>query len=480
MNIKKFVAIGTAVVAVSALALDYVEVTGVKARQRYPWNGLVDIDFTLDSKATEPYLMNVVAYDNVGKTNLPVRSVFTENISYSNNPCMVSKDATRIVWDASADLPNGFKCSNVLVSCQDVRAAGITNLYMIVDLTGGSDVESYGVSYTNRAPAGGWSEDYLKTKLVFRRVEPQSFDMSYGKVTLTKPYYVGVNTLSSNQLALISGQSEANFKANAIAWSTLRGADVPATCSSTATSSKKVYQKIYYSDYEEMTNFTIKCSIVQNKMAESEAPYTADVESDSIIGRLRAKTGLNFDLPTEAQWKCSYLGGSLSGVAGESLGISISGTEWCLDFYGADRSNLGSVDPIADVPVYTAKTIYSGKTLAVNNDDGVVATASGYTYGNQYKIVYSTARVVTVCDNTFTFGPDVKTTWQSKTAYYKQRCQVTASLTVYGVSHMLSDGTSALIYNTTGVPFETGYYGVKGTAVTPPTHCARLVLVVDE
>lgn len=177
MNIKKFVAIGTAVVAVSALALDYVEVTGVKARQRYPWNGLVDIDFTLDSKATEPYLMNVVAYDNVGKTNLPVRSVFTENISYSNNPCMVSKDATRIVWDASADLPNGFKCSNVLVSCQDVRAAGITNLYMVIDLANGATASSYPVSYMSAPPAGGWTEEYKLTKLVLRRVEPGSFNM---------------------------------------------------------------------------------------------------------------------------------------------------------------------------------------------------------------------------------------------------------------------------------------------------------------
>ena len=109
MNITKLAAVGIVSVAVSAMALDYVEVIDVVARQRYPWNGLVDIDFELDSKATEPYMMKVTVFDNVGKTNLPVKTVYTEKVSQKANPCMVTKDTTRIVWDAAADLPDGFK-----------------------------------------------------------------------------------------------------------------------------------------------------------------------------------------------------------------------------------------------------------------------------------------------------------------------------------------------------------------------------------
>ena len=88
MNIKKTITVGIIAAVASALALDYCEVPGVNARQRYPWNGLVDIDFTLDSKATEPYLMNVMVFDNIGKTNLPVKTVYTEGISFEENPCM--------------------------------------------------------------------------------------------------------------------------------------------------------------------------------------------------------------------------------------------------------------------------------------------------------------------------------------------------------------------------------------------------------
>ena len=112
MKVEKVIGAAIIGVAASAFALDYVEVIDVKARQRYPWNGLVDVDFELDSRATEPYQMMVTVFDNVGKTNLNAKSVYTEKVSFAENPCMVTKDTSRIVWDAAADLPDGFKCTN--------------------------------------------------------------------------------------------------------------------------------------------------------------------------------------------------------------------------------------------------------------------------------------------------------------------------------------------------------------------------------
>ena len=160
MNIKKLAAVGIVSGAASAMALDYVEVIDVAARQRYPWNGLVDIDFELDSRATEPYMMKVTVLDNVGKTNLPVRTVYTENVSQKDNPCMVTKDTTRIVWDAAADLPDGFKCTNVLVTCQDTRCVPTNKLYCVIDLSAGSSASSYPVSYLDSVPPGGWTDEY--------------------------------------------------------------------------------------------------------------------------------------------------------------------------------------------------------------------------------------------------------------------------------------------------------------------------------
>jgi hypothetical protein len=177
MKVKKIIMAGVVMAVASALALDYVEVIDVKARQRYPWNGLVDIDFELDSKATEPYQMKVTVFDNDGKTNLPVKTVYTEKVSQKANPCMVTKDTTRIVWDAAADLPDGFKCTNVLVTCQDTRCTPTDKLYCVIDLSAGSEATSYPVTYLDSVPAGGWTDEYKTTKLVLRRIEKGTFMM---------------------------------------------------------------------------------------------------------------------------------------------------------------------------------------------------------------------------------------------------------------------------------------------------------------
>ena len=65
MNIKKAITVGFMAVAASALALDYCEVIDVSARQRYPWNGLVDIDFELELLRTDTinvdYIIQLIA-----------------------------------------------------------------------------------------------------------------------------------------------------------------------------------------------------------------------------------------------------------------------------------------------------------------------------------------------------------------------------------------------------------------------------------
>jgi len=38
-------------------------------------------------------------------------------------------------------------------------------------------------------------------------------------------------------------------------------------------------------------------------------PASNGVDETSIIGRLRSRTGMMFDLPTEAQWECAYRAG---------------------------------------------------------------------------------------------------------------------------------------------------------------------------
>lgn len=298
MNIKKQVVVGIiSVAAASVLALDNVEIIDVAGRQRYPWNGLVDIDFELDSKATEPYMMKVTAFDNVGKTNLPVKSVFTPGVSTTNNPCMVTKDTSRIIWNAAADLPDGFKCTNVLVTCQDTRCTTSEKLYCVINLAGGSNASSYPVTYLDSVPTGGWTDEYKRTKLVFRRIEAGSFMMgspdgetnrksneNLHRVNISKSYYVGVFELTENQYKLIMGSGETSMKPALVPYATCRGADYD------------------YSTYPDSP--TQYCW-----------PTYTTVDESSLVGKLRTKSGITtIDLPTEAQWEMAARGNAMTAL----------------------------------------------------------------------------------------------------------------------------------------------------------------------
>ena len=302
MNIiTKLAAVGIVSVAVSAMALDYVEVIDVVARQRYPWNGLVDIDFELDSKATEPYMMKVTVFDNLGKTNLPVKTVYTEKVSQKANPCMVTKDTTRIVWDAAADLPDGFKCTNVLVTCQDTRCVPTDKLYCVIDLSAGSKATSYPVTYLDSVPAGGWADEYKKTKMVFRRVDVGSLMMgspsdetgrssneTLHKVILTKPFYISIFEVTEKQYSLVMGGSGTTMKPKIMDYSTLRGVDRdnPHSDGSYGTT----YDKSAY------------CW-----------PDTSKVDSSKFIGKMRSRTHFQtLDLPTEAKWEFACRAGTVT------------------------------------------------------------------------------------------------------------------------------------------------------------------------
>ena len=258
-------------IAISSLADD--STISVSARQRYPWNGLVDVHFTITGDAGTKYDTSFTAKDMVGNTNIAMRTIRKADGTAAAAKELLLPGTYNWVWDAAADLPKDFKCDRVTVT----GTANEEPLYMVIDLSGGANASSYPVSYLDDVPSGGWSDAYKTTKLVLRMIEPGSFKMggSYN-VTLTKPFYIGVFEVTQKQYLLVKGSNPSDL-----------GGD------------KRPVEMISY-------------NAIRGSSNGAKWPSSTAVDAVSFMGKIRARTGLNFDLPTDAQWEYACRAGTTS------------------------------------------------------------------------------------------------------------------------------------------------------------------------
>ena len=89
----------------------------VSAKQRYPWNGLVDLSFTLTGTGGVLHDTSFTARDVAGGTNITMATVRkTDGTAANVAQERLMPGAYSWVWDAAADLPKDFKCDRVTVT----------------------------------------------------------------------------------------------------------------------------------------------------------------------------------------------------------------------------------------------------------------------------------------------------------------------------------------------------------------------------
>ena len=396
-----FAAAAAVVLAATPLVGRSVTINVTKFQQRYPWNGLVDIDYTITRDEGESELDPSQYSVEISVVNCDVTPAVT-NVAhvFRQGALPVSDGAHRVTWDANAEGVN-FKSQNVKVFAEIVYYA---EKYMIIDVSGGSDADYWPVTYMNGKPDGGFNTDeYRGGKIALRLIPPGSFIMGspttesgrrdpqgravYDRsasevqhaVGISRPFYIGVFEITQKQYEYVMGTNPSQRK-----------------------NSRYPVERVNYNDIR---------GTADTNTHQCDWPWTNEVAATSFMGRIRAKckeqdsstgawdvpvAGL-FDLPTDAQWeyacragtKSAYNNGSDDEAAMNSLGSYVGNhsssevavgsynpnawglydmhgnvAEWCLDWY---QENVQDIENSALDPVGPPDGVTDGSCRVVRN-----------------------------------------------------------------------------------------------------------------
>ena len=267
--------INTFCMALALTASAGTSISDVVVNQRWPWSEKVDVDFVLSGQTND---VEVTATWDAHPEPYRLGTVFA-----------AVPGQCRFTWDPAKSAFAGQTLTGFTVAVTNMAASAHT--YLVVDLVNG------GYEFLAGVPDGGWTAAHKSSKMVFRRIPAGTYTLGEPKetfeflglsdssantyaslwnrrtVTFTSDFYVGIfNYTEAQHECLHTGAPGNVFKPKKISYDSLRG----------------------------------------NLEAADWPSKGYAVGSDSVVAKLRAKTGgaLVIDLCEEEQWEVAARAGT--------------------------------------------------------------------------------------------------------------------------------------------------------------------------
>ena len=228
---------------------------------------------------------------------------------------------------------NGFKiadgCAKAVVTAY---ALDNTPDYMVVDISASAQQNTQRYYPAVDFLPGGLLDnpDYRTTLIVMRKIMAKDVTWTMGsvaevgrnstleathRVTLTNNYYIGVFEVTQTQWQQVTGYNPAFFTANG----TMRPVD-----------------QVTNSDIRYGKGTATSCA------ASTGGVYPDPPYGESFLGLLRTRTGIDFDLPGEAQWEFAARAGNGEGHWGDASLMQGTDKDANFDLHGRYLNNPSS------------------------------------------------------------------------------------------------------------------------------------------
>ncbi|MBP5671571.1 MAG: hypothetical protein J6X49_04210, partial [Victivallales bacterium] len=273
-TITRYIAL-LAVLMLSSIAMADVKVKDVAVKPRWPWNGLVDITYSIECDETDDegnpkgVYLSFTGLDRDHDVKIDMRALTGDGAT----DAVKAGGPYTVTWNMAKDAPT----LNAAAFQVKLDAFVEFGPYLVIDLLTGARRSS-------KTPPNLHDDKCRTTELWLRRIDPGSY-MGGGsspdgvfvephEIFITRMFYIGVFECTQKQWEIV-GENELPD------WTIFYKGDTRPADGVT---------------YDDIRGDSFKAQFGWPR-------YGHDVDDNSFMGRLRAKTGLLFDLPTEAQWE---------------------------------------------------------------------------------------------------------------------------------------------------------------------------------